>query len=74
MIVVHDRHLVHWDDGCVINLPLAGVIDAASEQGQLDKALGKLVKEIGGVQGKFANEKFLARTPEEVAAEQARAW
>jgi valyl-tRNA synthetase len=57
-------------EDCAINLPLAGVIDVAAEQARLDKALGKLVKEIGGLQGKLANEKFLARAPEEVVAEQ----
>jgi len=57
-------------EDCAINLPLAGVIDVAAEQARLDKALGKLVKEIGGLQGKLANEKFLAKAPEEVVAEQ----
>ncbi len=52
------------------HMPLAGVIDVAAEQARLDRALGKLVKEIGGLQGKLANEKFLARAPEQVVAEQ----
>jgi valyl-tRNA synthetase len=57
-------------EDCAINLPLAGVIDVTAEQARLDKALAKLVKEIGGLQGKLANEKFLARAPEAVVAEQ----
>jgi valyl-tRNA synthetase len=57
-------------EDCAINLPLAGVIDVAAEQARLDKALSKLVKEIGGLQGKLANEKFLAKAPEQVVAEQ----
>jgi valyl-tRNA synthetase len=55
---------------CAINLPLAGVIDVAAEQARLNKQLAKLVKEIGGLQGKLANEKFLAKAPEAVVAEQ----
>jgi len=55
---------------CAINLPLAGVIDVAAEQARLDKALAKLVKEIAALQGKLANQKFLARAPEKVVAEQ----
>jgi valyl-tRNA synthetase len=57
-------------EDCAINLPLAGVIDVAAEQARLDKALAKLAKEIGGLQGKLANEKFLANAPEEIVAEQ----
>ena len=57
-------------EDCAINLPLAGVIDVAAEQARLDKALSKLVQEIGGLQGKLANEKFLAKAPEQVVAEQ----
>ncbi|MHA1530111.1 MAG: class I tRNA ligase family protein, partial [Alphaproteobacteria bacterium] len=57
-------------EDCAINLPLAGVIDIAAEQARLDKALAKLAKEIGGLRGKLANEKFLARAPAEVVAEQ----
>jgi valyl-tRNA synthetase len=37
---------------------------------RLDKALAKLTKEIGGLQGKLANEKFLANAPEQIVAEQ----
>jgi valyl-tRNA synthetase len=57
-------------EDCAINLPLAGVIDVAAEMARLDKALAKLTKEIGGLQGKLANEKFLANAPEQIVAEQ----
>jgi len=57
-------------EDCAINLPLAGVIDVAAEKARLDKSLAKLAKEIGALQGKLANEKFLANAPEEVVAEQ----
>ncbi len=56
-------------EDCAINLPLAGVIDVAAEKARLDKALAKLAKEIGGLQGKLTNEKFLANAPEHVVAE-----
>ncbi|MEO1532413.1 MAG: class I tRNA ligase family protein, partial [Pseudomonadota bacterium] len=57
-------------EDCAVNLPLAGVIDVSAEKARLDKEMGKLGKEIGGLQGKLANEKFLAKAPEEVVAEQ----
>ena len=46
------------------------MIDIAAEKARLDKSLAKLAKEIGGLQGKLANEKFLANAPEKVVAEQ----
>jgi valyl-tRNA synthetase len=57
-------------EDCALNLPLAGVIDIAAETARLDKALEKLTKEIGGLQGKLANEKFLTNAPENIVAEQ----
>ena len=51
-------------------LPLAGVIDVAAEKARLNKALGKLDKETGGLTAKLSNEKFLAKAPEQVVAEQ----
>jgi valyl-tRNA synthetase len=56
-------------EDCAVNLPLAGIIDIDAEKGRLDKAMAKLAKEIGGLQGKLANEKFLAKAPEAVVAE-----
>ncbi len=57
-------------EDCALNLPLAGVIDVAAERARLDKALGKLGKEIGGIEAKLANEKFLANAPGAVIEEQ----
>ncbi len=51
-------------------LPLGDVIDVSEELARLDKALGKLTKEIGGLKGKLSNEKFLANAPEDVVADQ----
>ncbi|WP_316012904.1 valine--tRNA ligase [Roseobacter sp. HKCCA0434] len=56
--------------GATVCLPLAGLVDVAAEAKRLDKALGKLGKEIGGLEKKLGNEKFLAKAPEEVVAEQ----
>ncbi len=57
-------------EDCAVNLPLANVIDIAAESARLAKAVGKLEKEIGGLEGKLANEKFLSRAPAEVIEEQ----
>ncbi|QPH54068.1 valine--tRNA ligase [Pontivivens ytuae] len=56
--------------GATICLPLAGLVDVQAEAVRLDKALGKLDKEMKGLSAKLANEKFLAKAPEEVVAEQ----
>ncbi|PLS23542.1 valine--tRNA ligase [Neptunicoccus cionae] len=50
-------------------LPLADVIDIEEEKARLQKAIDKLAKEIGGLKGKLANEKFVANAPEAVVAE-----
>ncbi len=57
-------------DGATACLPLAGVIDVDAEKARLSKAAQKVEKEIGGLKGKLSNEKFLAKAPEEVVAEQ----
>jgi valyl-tRNA synthetase len=57
-------------EDCAINLPLAGVIDVAAEHSRLVKAQEKIDKEIGGLKAKLSNEKFLAKAPEEIVAEQ----
>ncbi len=50
-------------------LPLAGVIDIVAEKARLQKNLDKLSKEIGGISGRLNNEKFMAKAPENVVAE-----
>ncbi len=55
--------------GGTFALPLAGVIDIAEEKARLEKALGKLAKELGGLRGRLNNPKFVASAPDEVVAE-----
>ncbi|MEE2946265.1 MAG: valine--tRNA ligase [Pseudomonadota bacterium] len=56
-------------DGATFGLPLAGVIDVAAEKARLEKNLGKLAKELGGLRGRLNNPKFVASAPEEVVTE-----
>ena len=50
-------------------LPLADIIDIDAEKARLTKAIEKLDKELGGIKGKLANEKFVANAPEHVVDE-----
>ncbi|WP_204115074.1 valine--tRNA ligase [Shimia biformata] len=56
-------------EGGSFGLPLADVIDVAEEKGRLEKALGKLEKEAGGLRGRLNNPNFVASAPEEVVEE-----
>ncbi|WP_420859066.1 valine--tRNA ligase [Marivivens marinus] len=59
-------------EGATFGLPLADIIDVAEEKARLEKTLGKLQKELGGLRGRLNNPKFAASAPEEVV-EEARA-
>ena len=50
-------------EGATVNLPLADIIDVKAEMARLTKSLGKLDKEIKGLNSKLGNEKFLAKAP-----------
>ena len=50
-------------------LPLANIIDVAAEKARLEKNMGKLAKELGGLRGRLGNPKFAASAPPEVLAE-----
>ncbi len=50
-------------------LPLADVIDISAEKARLEKAVGKLEKDVKGLRGNLANEKFLANAKPEVIAD-----
>ncbi|WP_136681388.1 valine--tRNA ligase [Neptunomonas sp. XY-337] len=47
-------------------VPMAGLIDKGAELARLKKEMDKLQKEIGRVEGKLGNEKFVANAPEAV--------
>ncbi len=50
-------------------LPLDGIVDVSAEKARLEKALGKLAKELGGLRGRLNNPKFVTSAPDEVVAE-----
>ncbi|MEL6573841.1 MAG: valine--tRNA ligase [Pseudomonadota bacterium] len=56
-------------DGGTFGIPLEGLIDVAEEIARLEKTMGKLAKELGGLRGRLNNPKFVASAPEEVVAE-----
>ncbi|MCV6596638.1 MAG: valine--tRNA ligase [Mangrovicoccus sp.] len=56
-------------EGGSFALPLADAIDVEAEQARLDKALGKLDKDINGLNGRLKNPKFVDSAPEEVVVE-----
>jgi len=51
-------------------VPMAGLIDKDAELGRLKKEMEKLQKEVGRLEGKLGNEKFVASAPEEVVAKE----
>jgi valyl-tRNA synthetase len=56
-------------EGGSFGLPLADIIDIDAEKARLEKALGKLDKEIGGLKGRVNNPKFVDSAPAEVVDE-----
>ena len=56
-------------EGGTFALPLADIIDVSAEKARLEKTLGKLEKELGGLRGRLNNPKFVASAPDEVVAE-----
>ncbi|MEM8729507.1 MAG: valine--tRNA ligase [Pseudomonadota bacterium] len=56
-------------EGARFGLPLADIIDIEEEKARLEKTLGKLAKELGGLRGRLKNPKFAESAPEEVVAE-----
>ncbi|WP_421849081.1 valine--tRNA ligase [Oricola sp.] len=49
-------------------LPLGGLIDIEAERARLQKAVGKVEKDLAKLEGKLANEKFLANAKPEIVA------
>ncbi|MFP5478541.1 MAG: valine--tRNA ligase [Alphaproteobacteria bacterium] len=56
-------------EGAAFAIPLEGLIDIAEEKSRLQKALDKLMKEIGGLKGRLDNPNFVKSAPEEVVME-----
>ncbi len=56
-------------EGGTFALPLADVIDIGAEKARLEKAIGKLEKDLRGLNGRLANPKFLESAPEDVVEE-----
>ena len=57
-------------DEATLVLPLAGVIDLHKEKARLEKAIAKMTGEIGKIDAKLSNHKFMAKAPENVIQEQ----
>ncbi|SKA13055.1 valine--tRNA ligase [Consotaella salsifontis] len=56
--------------GATFALPLEGMIDIAAERARLDKALKKANDEVGRIEKKLGNEKFVANAKEEVVEQE----
>ncbi|WP_320178149.1 valine--tRNA ligase [Roseovarius pacificus] len=56
-------------EGGHLGLPVADIIDVAEEKARLERTLGKLEKELGGLRGRLNNPKFVASAPEDVVEE-----
>jgi len=54
---------------CTVFVPLEGLIDVGEETSRLDKAIGKLDKDIEKFATKLANERFVSNAPAEVVQE-----
>jgi valyl-tRNA synthetase len=51
---------------CTIFVSLKGIIDFELEQGRLNKEIGKITKDLKGIDKKLSNEDFLEKAPQEV--------
>jgi valyl-tRNA synthetase len=55
--------------GATFGLPVADLIDVGKEIARLEKSVVKLDKELGGLNARLSNAKFLERSPAEVVEE-----
>ena len=56
--------------GLEVLIPLAGLIDKDAELVRIDRELVRWAKELANSQGKLSNEKFIARAPAQVVAQE----
>ena len=56
-------------EGGTFALPLAGLIDAGAEKARLEKSVGRLQKDLGGLEGRLKNPKFRENAGEDVVRE-----
>ncbi|NTS75554.1 valine--tRNA ligase [Catenovulum sp. SM1970] len=49
-----------------ILIPMAGLIDVEAELARIEKNIEKISKDLGRIQGKLSNEKFVSKAPEAV--------
>lgn len=56
-------------EGGSFGLPLADIIDVDEEKARLERARGKLAKELGGLRGRLNNPKFATSAPADVVQE-----
>ncbi|NNE81282.1 MAG: valine--tRNA ligase [Silicimonas sp.] len=56
-------------DGGTFALPLEGLIDVSAERARLEKTVGKLEKDLGGLNGRLNNPKFRENASAEVIEE-----
>eukprot|EP00798_Chlamydomonas_sp_ICE-L_P028850 gene28850-32038_t len=49
------------DEGCQVLVPLAGLFDVKKELARLGKQRTKIEKELGGINGKLKNPKFMEK-------------
>jgi len=54
--------------GATVYVLLEGIIDFSQEQTRLEKEIGKLTKELAGMNKKLGNEDFLSKAPDDVVA------
>ncbi len=55
---------------CTVFVPLEGLIDLGEEASRLEKAIGKIDKDIEKITKKLGDERFMANAPAEVVQEQ----
>tara|TARA_R110001592_G_scaffold93981_2_gene272502 strand:- start:18042 stop:20894 length:2853 start_codon:yes stop_codon:yes gene_type:complete len=56
--------------GMEVLVPMAGLINVEAEVARLNKELDKAAKEIGRLEGKLNNEKFVSNAPDDVVAKE----